>query len=681
MPDYEAPAMLHALPLIAVTFAAAAQDTVPARARPDTLETVVVRATRAGAAASTSQSLLGRSAIERVQTGQDAPLLLQGVTGVTTSSDAGGYSGYSYLRLRGIDQTRLTISLDGVPLNDPEDQVLYFSNVPDFLNSIQSVRVQRGVGTSGFGTASFGGSLSFESVPIASTPRFAEAQLTGGSYGTGRTSLEGATGLTGGFAAYGRVSAQTTDGYRAHSGNDALSGFLSAGWFGSRDAVKLTGFAGRSKTQLAYYAASEAELAIDRRTNPMSPDERDDFHQEMVSLQYTRALGTAAMVTATGYRNSAAGNYDVAVGDELWNFNLAHAWYGLLAAVNWAGEDLAFSAGAHVSTYERDHYLFIRPDLATRVYDNTGAKQEQSGFVKATWTRGAFDLRGDLEVRRAAFQYHPTPGSAVGAPAIDWVFVNPKVGLTWRAGPAVVAHLSVGRTSREPTRSDMFAGADDLDEALAPVVLPLDRVRPEKVTDLEAGLRWSGRAGELGVNGFVMQFHDEIAPIGAITITGTPLRKNVNRSRRAGIEFEGTWRPTGSVTLTGNAMLMRARIEEYTDDASGATYLDVPPLLSPSMIANLEGRWQASRVFELGAALRYVGQSQLANDGSATQVLPAATLADLRASAVLGHFEVRGQILNLFEANAFASGYTDGTTRYLFPVAERTILTTLVIRW
>lgn len=668
-------------PLPAIAFVLAAQDTVPLRTRADTLETVVVQATRAGAAATTSQATLSKAAIERTQVGQDAPLLFLGLTAVTASSDAGGYSGYSYLRLRGIDQTRLTISLDGVPLNDPEDQVLYFSNVPDFLNSVQSVRIQRGVGTSGFGTASYGGSLSFESVPIATAAGFGEAQLTGGSWGTGRMSLEGATGLKGQFAAYTRVSAQTTNGYRDHSGNDAWSGFLSAGWFGDRDAVKVTAFAGRSKTQLAYYAASEADLAIDRRANPMSPDEQDDFHQEMVSVRYTRALGSATLFTATGYRNSAAGDYDVAVGDDLWNFNLGHVWYGLLSTVTWTGDQVTLTGGAHLSTYHRDHYLFVRPDLAARVYDNTGHKQEQSGFAKANWTLGAVELHGDLELRRAAFQYEPTPGSSFGRPEIDWVFLNPKVGLTWRATSAVEAHLSVGRTSREPARTDMFGGADDVDDELAPVVLPLDQVKPERVTDVEAGLRWSGRNAEIGVNGFTMQFRDEIAPIGTITINGTPLRKNVPKSHRTGIEMEGAWRPTGAVTLSGNVMLMRARIEEYTDDASGTTYRDVAPLLSPSVIGNLDARWQASRRLDVGATLRHVGESQLANDGSATQVLPAATLADLRAAVRLGRFEVRGQAVNLFDANAYASGYTDGSTRYFFPVAERTFLLTVVVGW
>jgi len=669
------------VPLAAIAVLLAAQDTVPLRTKADTLETVVVRATRAGAATTTSQATLSRTAIERTNIGQDAPLLFQGLTSVTASSDAGGFSGYSNLRLRGIDQTRLTISLDGVPLNDPEDQVLYFSNVPDFLNSIQSVRIQRGVGTSGFGTASYGGSLSFESVPIATTPRFGELQLTGGSWGTARASLEGTTGLSGRFAAYARVSAQTTDGYRDRSGNDALSGFLSAGWFGDRDAVKVTAFAGRSKTQLAYYAASEAELAADRRANPMSPDEKDDFHQEMVSVRYTRALGSNTLLTATGYRNSAAGDYDVAVGDELWNFNLGHVWYGLLSTVTWAGDQVTLTGGAHLSSYHRDHYLFIRPDLASRVYDNTGYKQEQSGFVKANWEVGAIELHGDLELRRAAFQYQPTAGLSFGRPEIDWVFLNPKVGLTWHATSAMEAHLSVGRTSREPARTDMFGGADDVNDDLAPVVLPLDQVTPEQVTDVEAGLRWSGRTADLAVNGFTMQFRDEIAPIGTITINGTPLRKNVPRSHRTGVEVEGAWRPTEAVTLSGNAMLMRARIEEYTDDASGVTYRDVAPLLSPSLIATLDGRWLPGKKVELGATLRHVGQSQLANDGSETQVLPAATLADLRAAVRFGRFEVRGQLLNAFDADAYASGYTDGTSRYLFPVAERSFMMTVVINW
>jgi iron complex outermembrane receptor protein len=665
------------LPMLSIALGITAQDTALLRPKPDTLETIVVRATRVGAATPTSQSTLDRATIERTHVGQDVPIALRGLTALTSASDAGGFSGYSSIRLRGIDQTRLTISLDGVPLNDPEDQVLYFSNVPDLLNSVQSVRVQRGVGTSGFGTASFGGSLNFESIPIAATPRFAEAELTAGSFGTTRASVEGASGLKSGWAGYGRFSGQTTNGFRDHSGNDAWSGFVSTGWFGARDAIKLTAFAGRSKTQLAYYAASEAELAIDRRTNPMSPNERDDFHQEMVSLQYTRALTANALLTATAYRNSAAGDYDVGVGGDLWNFNLDHAWYGLFTTATWSTERMALTAGAHASRYHRDHFLYIRPDLTGRIYDNTGFKEEQSGFAKGTFTTGPVDWHADLEIRRAAFRYRPTAGAGFGEPEIDWVFVNPKIGISWRATPAMVTHLSLGRTSREPTRSDMFAGADDVDATVAAEVLPLDRVRPERVTDLEAGARWAGSRAELAVNLFTMRFRNEIAPIGAIAITGSPLRKNVPRSERTGIEVETRWRAGPRVTLIGNAVLMRARIAEYTDDASGQTYRDVAPLLSPALVANLTGRWQPTERLGLDLAVRHVGRSQLANDGNPALRLPAATIVDGLVSYRWRRVELRGQVFNLLSADAYANGYTDGTVRYLFPIADRTVLVTV----
>lgn len=658
-------------------------DSAQARAKRDTLEAVVVRATRAGGAAPTSRTTLDRTTIERTYAGQDAPLALLGTTGVTAASDAGAFSGYSSIRLRGIDQTRLAISVDGVPLNDPEDQVLYFSNVPDFMNSMQSVTVQRGAGVSAFGTAPFAGSLSFESLPLATMPRFAEAQLTSGSWGTKRLSVEGATGLHRGFAAYARASGQETEGYRRHSGNRANSGFMSAGWFGARDAVKFTGFAGRSRMQLAYYAPSEAELAVDSRANPMSELERDDFHQEMASLQWARTIGARATITTTVYRNGAGGAYDVVVSPDLWNFNLDHRWVGLLSAFTWSRPGLNVATGAHLSSYSRDHYLKIRPDLETRAYDNTGFKREQSAFAKATLTRGAVDWHADLQLRRADFRYRPTAGTVLGTgigdPTVDWIFVNPRVGLTWRARPAVTLHASLGQVGREPTRTDLFAGADDVDAATAAQVLPLTQVRPERLTDLELGARFACADFSVGVNLFAMRFRDEIAPIGQIAITGSPLRRNVDRSSRTGVELEAAWQPLASLSLTANSMWMRARIAEYTDLASATTYRDVPPLLSPSVLLNAQGVWRSSSALELTLSARHVGRSFLANDGNVATTTPAFTLVDAGASVPLGKVTLRLQAQNLLDATAYASGYTDGTVRYLFPVATRTLLATLVL--
>lgn len=667
------------LVLVAPTLRAQATRDSSAR---DTLESVIVRAVRAGGAAPTSQTLLTRANIERTYVGQDAPLALLGTTGVTAASDAGTFSGYSSIRLRGVDQTRLAISVDGVPLNDPEDQVLYFSNVPDFMNSMQTVRIQRGVGSSAFGTASFAGSLDFESLPLLTTPAFRELQVTGGSWGTRRSSVEGATGALGRFAAYGRVSAQETDGYRISSGNRAASGFMSLGWFGERDALKFTGFAGRSRMQLAYYAPSEAELATNPRANPMGTDERDNFRQEMASLQYTRVLKPGLTLTTTGYRNSAGGWYDVNVGDPtLWRFNLDHVWYGALSVVNWSGEAVAVSAGAHVSDYARDHFLNIKPDVDARVYDNTGHKQEQSAFVKATWTRGTLDWNVDVQVRRAAFRYAPSAGTSYEAPQVDWIFVNPKLGLTWRARPSVELFASLGQAQREPTRSDMFAGADDVDDAAAAELLPLTRVKPERLTDLELGARLRRGSVLASVNAFAMQFRDEIAPIGQLSVTGSQLRRNVDRSSRVGVEAELAWQVQPQLGLSANAMLLRARIDEFTDEAATTTYRDVKPLLTPAFLANAQAAWNPRRDLELTLSARHVAESQLANDGNAALVTPAFTLTDVAGAYTFSRATLRVQVQNLFDATAYASGYTDGSARYFFPVAARTVLATMALRF
>jgi iron complex outermembrane recepter protein len=679
---------MHRSKLLSLLFVVTAPLSLPLSAQQsprdstarDTLESVVVRAVRAGGAAPTSQTVLDRATIERTYAGQDAPLALLGATGITAASDAGAFSGYSSIRLRGVDQTRLSISVDGVPLNDPEDQVLYFSNVPDFMNSMHSVRVQRGVGSSAFGTASFAGSIDFESMPLMSTPRFAEGQVTAGSWGTQRVSVEGATGLVNGFAAYARVSAQETEGFRFNSGNEAQSGFVSLGWFGERDALKLTGFAGRSKMQLAYFAASEAQLAVDPRTNPMNPNERDDFRQEMLSLQYTRVLRPGMTLTTTGYRNSAGGWYDIDIGEPtFWRFNLDHVWYGLLSTLQWQGDGFAVSAGAHASDYARDHFANITPDTRSRVYDNTGHKQEQSAFVKGSITRGGIDYHADLQVRRAAFRYDPSAGTTFAAPSIDWVFVNPKVGVTWRAKPTLEVFASLGQAGREPTRSDMFAGNDDLDDASAAAILPLNRVAPERLTDLELGARWRRGALSASVNGFAMQFRNEIAPIGQLTPQGAQLRANVARSSRIGVEGEATWRARPTLLLTGNAMLMRARIAEYTDEGTAQSFSDVAPLLSPAIVANAQAAWSPRSAVELALTLRHVGESQLANDGNAALVTPAFTIADLGGSFAVGRSTLRVQVQNLFDSVAYASGYTDGTERYFFPVAARTVLATIVV--
>ncbi|HVT39506.1 MAG TPA: TonB-dependent receptor [Gemmatimonadaceae bacterium] len=676
-----------------VSAALAAQEPPPKpdsmRWRYDTLEAVVIKAVRASAASPASQYTVTRDAISKTFVGQDAPLYLLGAPSMTAYSDAGGYSGYSYLRLRGIDQTRLNITLDGVPLNDPEDQVLYFSNVPDFLASMQSVQIQRGVGASTFGTASYGGSMNFQSVPLATTARGGEVNLTGGSFNTMRGSAQYASGMVDeSWAAYARITKQHSDGYRYHSGNDSQSAFVGAGWFGARDALKFTGFAGVSGTREAYLGAAEGDLAVDRRTNPLTDAEGDRFHQEMASVQYSRSLAEGATVTVTGYRNSAAGAFDVNVGATpgggplIDNFYLAHVWHGVISALSLQRGPASLDLGVHLSDYHREHAMAVRPNLTQREYTNVGFKQEQSGFAKFAYEAGGFRLSADMQVRRAAFQYQPSANAGIAPTSLSWTFVNPKAGISWHAagaGRPFTLFASYGRTQREPARGDLFAGADDLNSQNAASILPLTRVRPETVRDFEAGAAWEGNTIAIRANVFSMDFRDEIAPIGELSLTGNPLRQNVPASYRRGVEFDATWRASARVTASANLTLMQARILSYRDAGTGVTYTNVQPLLTPPTISNQQVEVQITRSLSLIASGRYVARSFLANDGDARFIVPPAWTVDGALSWRLSRVELRMQVFNALDANAYASGYRDATTRYFYPVAARSVLFTSVL--
>lgn len=668
-----------------LSLAQGAGDSTAIKTRRDTLESVVVRATRAPAAVAAARTTVTRAELQRTYTGQDAPLALRSTPSMTAYSESGSWSGYSYVRFRGLDQTRLNITVDGVPLSDPEDQVLYFSNVPDFLGSVESVEVGRGVGASTFGTAAFAGSLNFQSLSLATTERGGQADLSLGSYNTWRASVQGATGVSPrGFAAYGRFSRQGTEGYREHSGNDAWSGFASAGWFGERDALKVTAMAGLSGIRLSYYAASEADLKVNRRTNPLTEAEGDRFHQEMVSAQYSRAITDRLNGMLLVYRNSAAGAYDVNFGTspdgggtQYGNFGLAHVWHGVTSAFTWTSREWSLVLGGSASDYHRDHYLAIRPALEDRLYDNTGVKRDAAAFAKGTWARGALRVGGDLHVRYAHFRYDPSSNSGIHPQPVTWSFINPKFGVTWDRSARVSYYATAGRSWREPTRSDMLAGGDDLNHENINDILPFSQVNAEKVDDYEAGVIVRGARASLTANLFAMEFHNEIAPIGKLSLTGSPLRRNVPKSYRRGLELDGRVVTRRGGTLAGNIAFQRSRIAEYKDEGSGQTYRDVEPLLTPRTSGAIRWDAPARRRGALSLSLRHVGEMHLANDGNDALTVPASTLVDAAIRWERGAQMLRLEVNNLLDANAFASGYTDGSSRYFYPIASRNVMVTL----
>ncbi len=689
----------HLRPILAVLAAARfllmapstlqAQQTPPtardSAARADTgqqIERVLVTAIRAGDLAPISQKTIRRDVITQRHFGQDVPMLLQGASpSLTAHTETGTNWGYSYLRLRGVDQTRINITLDGIPLNDMEDQVLYFANLPDLMASVQSVQVQRGVGTSSAGTASFAGSVNFETTPIAMGEAGGDASVQLGSFGAQRASAGFRSGLTDSrFAVYGRASALRTNGYRNHSGVEGRSAFVGAGWFGDRTILKATALVGLLADTLSYTGATRAELQQNRRYNPLAPDELDRFGQQMFALSLAHSATDAITLNTTVYRNSASGNYDYFDGDDRYRFGLAHTWYGATSAATIERGALKVNTGVNANTYQRAHRAFLRPDLATSLYDNTGHKQDASVFAKATLDRGRVRWFADVQGRWAKFRYEPDPRAGIDERSIDWLFFNPKAGATVRLAGAWSAYASYGLTTREPARSDLFAGEDDLNSFNVDDYGDFTRVKPESVRDFEAGVNWSGARGTLQANVYSMDFRNDIARIGPPTASGSIVRRNVGSSYRRGVELDGRWQVAPRWAVGGNAALSTNRIASYTDSSRGTPVVrrNVEPLLTPRVMSAQRIEFTPARAVSLTLEGRYQSRAYLDNTSSDDRVLPEFFVLDATARATWSRYALTLRGANLGDTQKFGSGSVSGsgTVRY-FVLPARALFATV----
>jgi iron complex outermembrane receptor protein len=247
----------------------------------------------------------------------------------------------------------------------------------------------------------------------------------------------------------------------------------------------------------------------------------------------------------------------------------------------------------------------------------------------------------------------------------------------WRQNDALSLYASVGGVRREPTRDDMFVGADNLDASNAGSILPFDHVRPEQVVDYEVGANWTRGAWRASANLFAMEFREEIAPVGAVSLTGSQLRVNVGSSHRRGVEGEVHWQATPRLVLDGTLAVTDARIDHFTDEVSQVTYRNVRSRLTPSLVTTQRVLWQVGYGVSLLGDVRTVSESPLTNTGDRAAVVPAYTLADAAVS-----WEYRGTALtvrvnNVFDRLAYGGGYESGGTNYVFPFATRHLMVDL----
>jgi len=655
-------------------------------ATPQYSESIVVSAIRADEETPVTKTDIPREVIAKQYHGQDVPLLLRDAPSVNAYTESGvGGSGYSYISLRGVSPTRINFTLDGVPLADSEDMGTYFADFPDLARSLESIQIQRGVGTSTVGSPSFGGSVNMESLALAQDQKVS-ATIGAGSFGNRQASAGYQSGaLPGGLALYTRLSYIENEGFRDNSGIRQHNVFLSASKQLGDAQLKLTGFSGHERQQLAFYATDAETLKSDLRANPLRPDEIDSFGYDLAQLQYLRPLGDDSHMTASAYYQRGYGWYRLfdSGTDVLREYGLDGMLLGTMLTYSRTSGAITTNYGVHVNRFIRDH---TRDDLSTqtRDYANYGVKGEANAFAKATWNTGAWHFYGDAQVRYTDFEYH----GDVPIEPISWTFFNPKVGARYDLTPRSSVYASAGMSTREPARNDMFQGEDN-----ASFAHDLRAVRPERLYDFEAGWNFRAARVELSANVYAMELRHEIASTGELSDIGLLLRRNVDRSYRRGVELDLAWQATPTLRLKTNANVSRNRIGEWTQffdvyDAdfnwTGSrpqTYRNVEPLLTPDVLVNQAVEYAPSSRWTVGATGRYTGRSYLDNTNDDAFAAPSFFVLDANVSyAVTANARVSLQVNNALDNDRiYPSGYSyrydfDGLpagTAYYYPQATR----------
>ncbi len=618
-------------------------------------EAVVLSSYRAGMNTPVTFKNLDAKTIALRNTGQEPSFILQYTPSVTAHSDAGSYMGYSYFRLRGIDQTRINMTLDGIPLNEPEDQGVYFSNYPDFFNSVNKIQIQRGVGTSTNGVASYAGSINFGS-PALHKPEKIKFGADYGSFNTYRVYGEYNSGIKKHKGLYIRASQIHSDGYKHHSEHTARSVFLSTGVFKEKHIFKITGFAGNQKNDMAWIGVPMDTLKQQPRYNANSPNEDDEFTQALVLLRHSYAFNAYTSLTSSIFYNYLKGNYDFDLNnflglpstEEMYNYAFLSDFGGAFTTFSYEKSPFSLHCGMHINAYQRQHTG--SESSIGQLYQNTGYKNNYNSFVKMAYSLNQFKFYGDIQYRYTSFNYK---GDAQFE-KMNWNFINSRMGLNFSFTKNSNLYYSWGQTGREPTRNDLFNGEDNLPSGESNVPLCLE-IKPESVSNHELGVKIKQPSWHLNGNLFYMSFKNEIVLNGQIGPTGLPLHSNVAQSYRSGAELDFGYQFDFGLSLINNSAYCYARITENN--------VKLQPVLTPELIINQEIRYQHKK-WQTFILARYQSQSYI--DFANQNILPDFFTINAGLHYDFGRFIAILKVINAFDETYYTNGHVDyeGTARY-----------------
>ncbi len=654
-------------------------------------------------------TVLSKKEFSERYVGQDLFLSMNRLPGVVTYSESGlNFGNYSYMRMRGMDFTRMAVNFNGVPLNDMVSQGTFFSNMADFGASLGQIEMYRGVSTTAFGTASFAGTMNLFGPWEGSGNQNGSVTIQAGSYGTQRATAEVFTPVFGkGFQAYVRGSHLRSDGFREHSGSKATSVLGSLKWESealdgvSKHTITATAFTGQTRNQLSYLPSTEEAIASNLRDNPLKPtDDYDVSSQSLYQLQYKGVINRRTHIRASYYHQLASSDFDAtwvdATGTYPYIFKLKNEMQGGYAILNksiMAGPiPVMTELGLNAYRFVRNNSMVLEPDVNTNLYDNQTTKTEQNIHAKV-WTATKLSFMLDYQFRNVRMSIVPDADSVYNFKDRTFAIHNFKTGISYDLTPNTKVYSSIGRIEREPTREDMLNGNDNPGPASVAANGDLNRVKPESVLDFEAGFKHRNRIFSLSVNYFNMRFKNELALTGERSANGFfLLRENVPGSRRQGIEWEIVAGPLGqSIELSASGAYTSAKIDEFTSPVDGIKRTEVQALLTPAWVLNQGLTYKFQPIpLTIGIDHRFQSSSQLANDDRKETRIAGYHLWDSRieyrqrlSESGKTALKFSFRVYNLFSARYFNAGQAafDGNNyqRLLFANAPRNVMAGLTL--
>lgn len=660
------------------------------------LDEVLVSAIRVTSKTPVSFSNLSKREIQNRNLGQDIPILMNYMPSVVTTSDAGNGVGYTGIRVRGSDATRVNVTINGIPYNDSESHGTFWVNMPDFASSLQSVQLQRGVGTSTNGSGAFGASLNMLTDSY-SEKASGEISNSFGSFNTRKHTVKFSTGLLNDhFEIAGRVSTLNSDGYIDRASSDLKSYFLQGTYVGTTTLIKALAFGGNEKTYQSWNGIDGETLLTDRTFNSAGiftdesglirfyDNETDNYRQDHYQLHWNEKLAANWNTNLAFHYTKGKGYYEnykedadfssygltpittngtiINTSDLIRQKWLDNDFYGTTFSANYKSNKLDFIFGGSYNKYEGNHFgkvIWARyagsSERGDRYYDDMATKTDGTAFAKANYqVNNKWSLFGDLQIRNVNYKANSFETGIVND---TFSFFNPKAGLNYTVNSKNNVYFSYAKANREPNRTDYESG----------------NVKPEKLNDFELGWRYLSDKVQLNTNFYYMAYQDQLILTGTLDDVGNPIRSNSEKSYRLGLEIDANIEISKEISLRPNVTLSSNKNVDLA--VSGQNYGTKDISYSPSVIAGNSLIYKPTESLQIIWLQKYVGQQYMNNIE-----LPEAKLADyfindlnvsyeIKPKSIFKSIVFKGLVNNIFDKKYISNGYMWDTYPYYYPQA------------